>query len=307
MRILLTGGAGFIGSHLVHALLQQGDEVIVFDCVPQPVLLDAVRSKITYIRGDASSEADLYRAVVNSRAQGIMHLGALMAGACEEDPLKALQVNFRSTQVLLDGALVAGISKFFYMSSISIFDPRAQEPVGEDAQRAPSNIYGLSKLASEQLACWYADNRQIDVRGIRPTWVWGPNRTNGLTALYTNGLINSFFSGQAVHVDNPEERGDWVYIHDTIKAIMLVWNESRVRQRFYTVCGGVHSLREVAHIVHGHFPDVELTFNESGKQSSPYATVFDDSPIRQDLGYKPAYSIDMAVADYISAVQDSTR
>ena len=123
MRILVTGGAGFIGSHLVRALLRQGDEVIVFDRVPVPHLLSDVRDSITYVQGDAASEVDLYRAVATSRAEGIFHLGALLAGACEENPPLAFQINFRSTQVLLDAALSCGVKRFFFMSSISLYAP----------------------------------------------------------------------------------------------------------------------------------------------------------------------------------------
>jgi UDP-glucose 4-epimerase len=129
MRILVTGGAGFIGSHLVRALLRQGDEVVVFDRVPVPHLLQDIMDSITYVQGDSSSDLDLYRAVATNGIEGIFHLGALMAGVCEQNPPLAFQVNFRSTQVLLDAAVACGVKRFFFMSSISLYSPTSVEPV----------------------------------------------------------------------------------------------------------------------------------------------------------------------------------
>ena len=141
MRILVTGGAGFIGSHLVRALLRQGDEVVVFDRVPVPHLLQDIMDSITYVQGDSASDLDLYRAVATNGIEGIFHLGALMAGVCEQNPPLAFQVNFRSTQVLLDAAVACGVKRFFFMSSISLYSPTSVEPVPEDAPKDPATIY----------------------------------------------------------------------------------------------------------------------------------------------------------------------
>jgi UDP-glucose 4-epimerase len=230
MRILVTGGGGFIGANLVRALLAQGDEVVVLDLAPRPQLL-ADCAHLTYIRGDIGSEVAVYRTMSANRVEGVFHLGAMMAGACEADPPAAFRANFRSTQVLLDAAVTFGIKRFFFMSSISIYDPEQPEPVPQDGVKNPPNIYGQTKLAGEHLLRWYTKNHGIDSRGIRPTWVWGPNRQHGLATLYTAAMINRSAQGCEVVIDDPDERGDWLYVHDCVKAMLLVWNAEEPKER----------------------------------------------------------------------------
>ena len=105
-----------------------------------------------------------------------------------------------------------------------------------------------------------------------------------------------------MHVDNPHERGDWIYIHDTIKAMLLVWNAEKPAQRFYTVCGSVHTLREVAELTNRLCPEAKVTYAEHSANTSPYACSFDDSAIRKELGYAPEWSIEDSVKDYIRVV-----
>lgn len=302
MRVLVTGGAGFIGSHLVRSLLKQGDEVVVFDRVPSPHLLGDVLSSIDYVQGDLASELDLYRVVAGKGVEGVFHLGALMAGVCEQNPPHAFHVNFRSTQVLADAALSCGVKRLFFMSSISVFSPASEEPVPEDAPRNPVTIYGQTKLAGEHLLNWYADNHGLDVRGIRPTWVWGPNRTNGLTARYTTDLVDAIARGGEAHVANPDVRGDWIYIHDAIKASLMVWNAARPVRHFYTVCGSVHTLREVAEITSRFCPETRVSYADRNESVSPYACSFDDSAIRREFGYTPDWSVEASIRDYIRVV-----
>jgi len=94
MRVLVTGGAGFIGSYLIPALLDRGYSVTVFDLAAEPAALAGVRDRIGYRRGDLGSSADLYRAMMTCRPEGVLHLGAILAGPCEENPVRGFQVNF---------------------------------------------------------------------------------------------------------------------------------------------------------------------------------------------------------------------
>jgi len=219
MRALVTGGAGFIGSNLIPTLLEKGFEVVAFDLPDEALALENVFDKITYIRGNLGSPADLYRTMAAEKITDIFHLGALLAGPCEENPLNGFQVNFESAHVLLDAAAALNVNRFVMLSSIAVFGRDAPEPVRDDAVKNPETIYGQTKLACEHLLMWYARKRGVDARALRLTWVFGPGRTTGITALYSSLILDAFALHKPMEIPNPDERGDWLYIKDAVAAI----------------------------------------------------------------------------------------
>jgi UDP-glucose 4-epimerase len=302
LRILVTGGAGFIGSYLVPRLVQNGDEVIVFDLAPAPTALAGVIDRITYVRGDLSSPADLYRVMLTHRPEGVMHLGAILGGPCEDNPVYGFQVNFLSAQTLLDASLALKVKRFFQVSSISVFGLDVTEPVGDDAVKNPETIYGQTKLASEHLMLWYASKHGLDTRSLRFAWVFGPGRTRGLTAVYSSFILDAIARGEPLSVPNPDERGDWLYVKDAVKAILLLWNTPSVPQRIYNITGGVHSIREVVEIAKRLRPDARVSLQACGKNLSPYPASYDDSNARREIGWRPDYTIEAAVKEHIEVV-----
>ncbi|HEX9276149.1 MAG TPA: NAD(P)-dependent oxidoreductase [Casimicrobiaceae bacterium] len=305
MRVLVTGGAGFIGSYLVPALLDRGYSVTVFDVAGEPAALAAYRDRVGYIRGDLGSSADLYRAMMTCRPDGVFHLGAILAGPCEENPVRGFRVNFDSTRILLDACVAQQVRKFFMVSSISVFGRDAPQPVPDHAAKNPETIYGQTKLASEHLLQWYARKHSLDSGALRFTWVFGPGRTTGITALYSSLILDAIAHGDAITIPNPEERGDWLYVKDAVKAILTLWDAKSVRQRIFNIAGGVHSIREVVDIALKIRPDAKVTLAKGDTTLSPYPVAYDDSAARTELGWKPDYTIEAAVAEHLRIVSSS--
>lgn len=305
MKILVTGGAGFIGSYLIPALLTDGHSVTVFDLVAKPPALDGYHDRIDYIRGDLGSSADLYRAMMSCQPAGVFHLGAILAGPCEENPVRGFQVNFGSTQALLDACVALGVRRFFMISSISVFGRDALEPVSDHAVKNPETVYGQTKLASEHLLQWYAKKHGLDTRALRFTWVFGPGRTTGITALYSSLILDAIARGEAIAVPNPEERGDWLYVKDAVKAILTLWNAQDVRQRIFNITGGVHSIREVIELALRIMPNARVRLGKDGPGLSPYPVAYDDAAARSELGWKADYSIETAVAEHLRIVSSA--
>lgn len=302
MRALVTGAAGFIGSNLIPNLLEKGFEVVAFDLASEAPALKNVSDKITYIRGNLGSTTDLYRVMAAEKITDIFHLGALLAGPCEENPINGFQVNFESAHVLLDAAAALNINRFVMLSSIAVFGRDAPEPVRDDAVKNPETIYGQTKLACEHLLLWYARQRGVDARALRLTWVFGPGRTTGITALYSSLILDAFALGRPMEIPNPEERGDWLYIKDAVAAIWALWEAEKLSQRIYNIAGGVHAIRDVVEIARKIKPAAPVTLVGGSKSLSPYPVAYDDGPARRDLGWAPAYTIESAVREHIRIV-----
>ena len=306
MKALVTGGAGFIGSYLIPELLNLGSEVVVFDRMAEPTGLREVRKEITYVQGELASTADLYRVMMSHAITDVFHLGAVLAGPCEENPVLGFQINFGSTQALLDAALNRGVNRFVMLSSISVFGRDVTEPVADQAVKNPETIYGQTKLAGEHLLLWYARKHGLDTRALRFTWVFGPGRTTGITALYSSLLLDRIARGEEVIVSNPDEQGDWLYIRDAVKAIRTLWQADHPRQRIYNIAGGVHSIREVMAIAQKIRPDARVTLVEGGQNQSPYPAAYDDTAARREIGWQPEYTIEKAVQEHLEIVSGLT-
>jgi UDP-glucose 4-epimerase len=303
-RALVTGGAGFIGRYLVPALLEKGIEVVVFDMAAEPISLAPVRDRITYVRGDLASGSDLYRTMATHKVSCIFHLGAILAEACEENPIKGFEVNFQSTLTLLDASLAAKVNRFVMVSSISVFGKDVPEPVKDNAAKNPATIYGQTKLASEHALLWYATKQGLDTRAVRFTWVFGPGRTRGITALYSSLLLDAIARGEPLEVPNPDETGDWLYVKDAVRALLAVWEAQTPKQRIYNIAGGVHSIREVLEIAQKYKPDAQVKLLEGGAAASPYPAAYDDSIARREIGWTPKYTIEKAVAEHLNIVSE---
>jgi UDP-glucose 4-epimerase len=304
MKIMVTGGGGFIGSYLLPVLLSRGHQVAVFDFAVEPLLSHEIMTRIDYLRGDLGSMSDLYGALMAFRPEGVIHLGAILAGACEANPIRCYRTNFGSTQVLLEASLSLKVQKFFMMSSIAVFGRDAVEPVSDSAPKNPETIYGQTKLASEHLMLWYVRNRGLDACAIRPTLVFGPGRTTGLTARYTSQVLDSIASGKPMVVPNPDQRGDWLYVKDAVKAITAAWETSLSDQRIFNITGSIHSVREVVGIAKRLRPEAQVTFKETDAGPSPYAVAYDDSAAKKTLRYFPDYTIEAAVAEHLKTVSE---
>lgn len=306
MKILVTGAAGFIGSYLIPELVRRDYQVVATDIAPLPKSLESVAGKIEYIRADMSREADIYRLMMKVRPEAVIHLVSLLAGPCEENPMFGFQVNFQSTMALLDAGVALGLQKFIMTSSISVFGRGLPEPVKDDAEKYPATIYGQTKLACEHLLEWYQRKHGLKTGAVRFPWVFGPGRENGITALYSSKLLDAIAAKTPLTIDNPDETGDWLYVKDAVKSLILLLEADELPQIAYNIMGGLYSIRSVMEIAKKLRPDAQIDYVEGRQAQSPYPSAYDDSSAKKDMGWKPDYTIEDSVAEHIKIVESQS-
>lgn len=302
MKVLVTGAGGFIGRYLLPALVARGHAVVATDLRPPADAADS--AAITWHALDVSRPEEVYKRMLASRPDAVIHLVSWLAAPCEANPLRGWEINFRSTQYLLDAGLAAGLRRFVFTSSISVFGRGVPEPVRDDAVKEPATIYGQTKLACEHLLRWYRNKHGLAVGAVRFPWVYGPGRETGITAMYSSKLLDAIARHEALDIAFGEEKGDWLYVKDAVKALLLLLGADSVPQVAYNIMGGLYTVREAMAVAQRVEPAARISFRDAAKASdNPYPLSYDDSAARRDLGWAPDYSLEAGIREHIAIVR----
>ncbi len=301
MKILVTGAAGFIGRYLVPVLAGKGHQVVASDiALPKSEPLPGVE----WEHLDVSRPEAIYKIMLTRRPEAVIHLVSLLAGPCEADPIRGWRVNFDSTLHLLNAGLAGGLKRFVLTSSVSVYGRGIPEPVRDNALKEPGTIYGQTKLACENLLRWYRAKHGILVGAVRFPWVYGPGRENGITALYSSKLLDAIAAGERVYIANPDEKGDWLYVKDAVKALALLLDKGDTEQLFYNILGESHTIRDAMTRAGKLFPEADIVLNDKAVASdNPYPTEYDDSAARRELGWRPDYTLEDGFREHVAMLR----
>ena len=229
MKILITGGAGFIGSNLTKKLVDRGDEVVMIDNFndyydPQ-LKEDRIKKflkgyKFKLYRGDIRDEKLLERIFKKEKIDKVMHLAA-MAGVrySLKNPKLYYDVNVMGTQNLLDMAVKYGIKNFVYASSSSVYGNNTKVPFSEsDSVDTPISPYAASKKTNELQAHVYSHIYKLPTTGLRFFTVYGPwGRPDMALFLFTDAIIN----GETINVFNKGNMSrNFTYVDDIVAGII---------------------------------------------------------------------------------------
>ncbi|MBI2321314.1 MAG: NAD(P)-dependent oxidoreductase [Chloroflexi bacterium] len=292
MRVLMTGGTGFIGSYVARLLLARGDDVVAYDLLPdrntlQRILAPEEAARVEIAPGDVTDLPLLLATIKRVRPERLVHLAYLLTDACQANPPLALRVNGQGTINVFEAARTLDVPRVVWASSIAVFGRRSVGPdgvVANDAPHDPATIYGVCKSLNERYARHYSRAYRQDLVGLRFPVVYGPGRMRG-GGQFVHELVERPALGLPGRVPYADEPVSWGYVEDIAAAIVAALDAPAPRTRLYTVGGAVATVAEAAERVRAILPDADLTVEPGG--TIGLLARFDTAPAAAELGWAP--------------------
>ncbi len=302
MQVLVTGGAGFIGSHLVEALAGRGDSVFALDNLAQgkATNLEGLQGQVALVNASVVDLVAVERTVRENRIEGIVHAAAVASRAVT-DPCVMVRVNIEGTASILEVARRCGVRRTIIISSDEVYGSFQYEPADEEHPRRPSNPYGISKVAGEQFARYYHAAYKVDSVVVRPGRVYGPRFPR--ERVPTN-MIRNALQGQATILPNGgDDKSDYTYVKDLVQGILLALDKENPSHRTYNISGGAaYTTTQLAAMIREMVPGALVEVGPGPVEAEgitlPVKGAMDISRARQDLGYRPAYDIRQGLEEY---------
>lgn len=298
-RVLVTGGAGFIGSHTVERLVQAGHEVVVLDDFSAGSLTNLRRTegRIALVRGDVRDPACVFEAAKG--AEIILHTAAIVSVPRSiERPLETHDVNVRGTLTVLEAARAGGVRRVVLASSAAVYGDR-----GSDGPLAPRSPYGAEKAIGETYARLYGELHGLETVVLRYFNVFGPRQDARSTYA---GVLSIFAArlarGDAVTVfgDGDQSR-DFVYVSDVAEANLRAATMPSASGQTFDIGRGTATslndvLRELGDLV-GRHPEVRRLPARQGDIRHSLASI---GAAHDKLGYSPAVTLREGLAKLLA-------
>ncbi|MEM2907602.1 MAG: SDR family oxidoreductase [Candidatus Hadarchaeales archaeon] len=305
MRVLVTGGAGFIGSHVVDALVAQGHSVVVLDNLSTGNK-DNIRTHLAnpdfrFIKGDIRDEKTVERSL--SGVEAVVHEAAIVSMQRSiAAPRLTRKVNVDGTLSLLEASLRAGVKRFVYASSCAVYGDQARLPISEDAPLNPLSPYAESKVKAEELCMGYFRSHGLRTVCLRYFNVYGPRQAMGQYA----GVMVKFFERlrhgrPPIIYGDGEQTRDFVHVRDVVDATLRALTSRRAPGEIFNVgTGRATSINELCKVFLREMDRPELKpIYRPAKIGDIRRSQADVSKAKKLLGYRPRVRLELGIKELI--------
>ena len=307
MKVLVTGGAGFIGSHIVDRLVMEGHEAVIVDNLATGKRRNINRAARFY-KMDIQSWR-LERVFRNERPNVVMHLAAQMdVRKSVEDPMFDAQVNVLGTLNVLQQAVKHGVRKVIFSSSGgAIYGEQEVYPAPETHAMRPLSPYGLSKLCGEQYLSYYQRISGLQAVSLRYANVYGPRQDPegeaGVVAIFIQKMLNN---EQAVINGNGRQTRDFVFVEDVVEANLAMIGQDT--QGTYNVGTGVEtSVNDLFRILVQHTGSTCKEIHGPAKKGEQARSVIDSTKLRQEVSWEPRADLSEGLKKTVEYFRERSR
>ncbi len=299
-KYFITGAQGCIGSWIVKALVERGDDVVVFDRSDDSRRLRAIMrpdqiARVRFVTGDITDGAVVRRALDESGAKRVVHLAGLQVPICKADPVGGALVNVVGTLNVFEAARTVGVNNVVYASSAAVYGLNDDDAVlDESATCEPSTHYGVFKRANEGNARIYFLDHGVCSVGLRPLTVYGVNRDFGQTSDPTKAMKAAVLR-RPFHIRFGGAT-DFQYVADTAAAFIACADKTAEGAHVFNLHGETVTVERITDLINQVSEGALITF---GGPPIPIAPALDDSAIRRVIGDLPSTPLETGVRETI--------
>lgn len=298
MRVLVTGGAGFIGSHIVDQCVAAGHEVAIVDNLwgEGGGKTANINARAAFYRADITDEATLARVFDEVRPEIVSHQAAQHSVAIStKNPQLDARVNVLGLLNVLTNCTRSGTRKIIFASSGATYGTPARLPIDEETPQRPESPYGITKMVTEHYLRYWQEANGLTYTALRYGNVFGPrqdpNGEAGVIAIFAKRFLNH----DSVRIDwDGEQQKDYVYVEDVARANLLSFEQGD-NEIFCIGTGRGASVNELYHILEKITAYTPQIVRAPKRPGDIYLAYFDSSKAARVLGWKPQETLEEGI------------
>ena len=305
--VLVTGGAGYIGSWVVRRLLSAGYRVTIYDCLKfgGASLLGIIgHPALKFIKGDIRDVSRLRDALKG--IDYVAHLAALVGeAACDLDPEETLAINFAGTKIVSESAIEAGVKRFIFFSTCSSYGVKdTTQLANENTTLKPVSLYAKTKIDSENFLLENV-NRNLVLTVFRLATIHGPSARMRFDLIVNHFVRDAYLNGE-LDIFGPEMWRPLMWVGDAAQGVQLALeaDEAKVGGEVFNLGAteANYQKKRIGEIIRDHFiPELKLKFSGSDKDLRSYRVDF--SKIENKLGFKQTHDLESAIGHLLELLK----